>query len=82
MIPRCRFRPLLACAWLICAAFLLLLPLPTRGDAGILLPRGKAQPDPVVLSLEEMEITIRRDAKIPPVTPQGPEGHAAEQTVA
>src|SRR5437764_13467946 len=32
-----------------------------RGDAGILLPREKAQPDPLILSLEEMEITIRID---------------------
>jgi Ca-activated chloride channel homolog len=30
-------------------------------DAGVLLPRGKSQPDPSVLSLEEMEITIRID---------------------
>src|SRR5438552_8050868 len=32
-----------------------------RGDAGILLPREKAQPDPAILSLEEMEIDIRID---------------------
>src|SRR5437764_11977329 len=32
-----------------------------RGDAGILLPREKAQPDPRILSLEEMEIDIRID---------------------
>ena len=31
------------------------------GDAGILIPRDKAQPDPAVLSLEEMEITVRID---------------------
>jgi Ca-activated chloride channel homolog len=30
-------------------------------DAGILLPRDKQQPDPRVLSLEEMEINIRID---------------------
>src|SRR5258708_6075646 len=30
-------------------------------DAGILLPRDKQQPDPAVLSLEEMEVTIRID---------------------
>lgn len=30
-------------------------------DAGVLLPRGKAQPDARVLSLEEMEISIRVD---------------------
>ncbi|HMC32278.1 MAG TPA: VIT and VWA domain-containing protein, partial [Candidatus Angelobacter sp.] len=33
----------------------------TWGDAGVLIPRDKAQPDPAVLSLEEMEITIRID---------------------
>jgi len=30
-------------------------------DAGILIPRDKQQPDPAVLSLEEMEITVRID---------------------
>jgi Ca-activated chloride channel homolog len=30
-------------------------------DAGVLIPRDKQQPDPAVLSLEEMEITIRID---------------------
>lgn len=30
-------------------------------DAGILIPRDKSQPDAAVLSLEEMEITIRID---------------------
>jgi Ca-activated chloride channel family protein len=30
-------------------------------DAGVLLPREKAQPDPRILSLEEMEIDIRID---------------------
>jgi Ca-activated chloride channel family protein len=33
----------------------------TWGDAGVLIPRDKAQPDPLNLSLEEMEITIRID---------------------
>ena len=40
---------------LLCAPSLLL------GDAGILIPRDKAQPDPAILSLEEMEITVRID---------------------
>ncbi|HET6843686.1 MAG TPA: VIT and VWA domain-containing protein [Candidatus Angelobacter sp.] len=31
------------------------------GDAGVLIPRDKNQPDPAVLSLEEMEITVRID---------------------
>jgi Ca-activated chloride channel family protein len=30
-------------------------------DAGILIPRDKQQPDPSILSLEEMEITVRID---------------------
>ena len=38
---------------------LLLLPAGVRGDAGVLIPRDKAQPDPAILSLEEMEITIQ-----------------------
>src|SRR6185312_3092430 len=46
--------------WLILLA-LLLVPALMRGDAGILVPRDKAQPDPAVLSLEEMEITVRID---------------------
>ncbi|HZD93986.1 MAG TPA: VIT and VWA domain-containing protein, partial [Candidatus Sulfotelmatobacter sp.] len=33
----------------------------TWGDAGVLIPRDKTQPDPAVLSLEEMEITVRID---------------------
>ena len=31
------------------------------GDAGVLIPRDKNQPDPAILSLEEMEIVIRID---------------------
>jgi Ca-activated chloride channel family protein len=34
---------------------------PLLGDAGVLIPRDKQQPNPAVLSLEEMEITIRID---------------------
>jgi Ca-activated chloride channel family protein len=30
-------------------------------DGGVLIPRDKAQPDPAVLSLEEMEITVQID---------------------
>jgi Ca-activated chloride channel homolog len=40
---------------------LLIAPSPVWADAGILIPRDKAQPDPAILSLEEMEITIRID---------------------
>jgi Ca-activated chloride channel family protein len=34
---------------------------PLLGDAGVLIPRNKQQPTPAVLSLEEMEITVRID---------------------
>jgi Ca-activated chloride channel homolog len=34
---------------------------PLLGDAGVLIPRDKQQPNPAVLSLEEMEITVRID---------------------
>ncbi|HUI39147.1 MAG TPA: VIT and VWA domain-containing protein [Candidatus Nitrosotalea sp.] len=44
---------------LILICMLLLLPAGIRGDAGVLIPRDKAQPDPAILSLEEMEITIQ-----------------------
>src|SRR5499433_1035605 len=40
---------------------LLLLPLRVSADGGVLIPRDKAQPDPSILSLEEMEITIQID---------------------
>jgi Ca-activated chloride channel family protein len=38
-----------------------LTPLVAAGDGGVLIPRDKAQPDPGVLSLEEMEITVQID---------------------
>jgi Ca-activated chloride channel family protein len=34
---------------------------PLLGDAGVLIPRDKQQPNPAILSLEEMEITVRID---------------------
>ena len=40
---------------------LLFAPSLLLADAGILIPRDKAQPDPAILSLDEMEITIRID---------------------
>src|ERR1700681_443218 len=40
---------------------LLFAPALLRADAGVLIPRDKSQPDPAILSLEEMEITIRID---------------------
>ncbi len=46
--------------WLI-AGFLLLSVINSWGDAGVLLPRDQKQPNPQVLSLEEMTIEIRID---------------------
>jgi Ca-activated chloride channel family protein len=40
---------------------LLLAPMLVFGDGGVLIPRDKAQPDPAILSLEEMEITVQID---------------------
>jgi Ca-activated chloride channel homolog len=40
---------------------LLFAPALLLADAGILIPRDKAQPDPAILSLEEMDITVRID---------------------
>src|SRR5271169_312594 len=39
-------------------ALFLLVPAMLVADGGVLIPRDKAQPDPAILSLEEMEITI------------------------
>ena len=39
----------------------LLTSAPLLGDAGVLIPRDKQQPNPAILSLEEMEITVRID---------------------
>ena len=47
-------------AWL-CIFVALLASAQLFGDAGVLLPRGKQQPDASILSLEEMEITVRID---------------------
>lgn len=41
--------------------FALLLPLPAFCDAGILIPSNREQPDPSILSLEEMDVDIRID---------------------
>src|SRR6266404_4336377 len=46
---------------LIVFALLFLAPSLVFADGGVLIPRDKAQPDPNVLSLEEMEITVRID---------------------
>ena len=52
-----------ACLPLLGALLIVLLAAPraSLGDAGVLIPRNKQQPDPQILSLEEMEITIRID---------------------
>ena len=47
----------LAAVWLI-IAFLLLSVVSSWADAGVLLPRDQKQPNPAVLSLEEMNIAI------------------------
>jgi Ca-activated chloride channel family protein len=39
----------------------ILMPLASLADGGVLIPRAKAQPDPAILSLEEMEITVTID---------------------
>ena len=44
---------------LLLCVLLLILHAPARGDSGVLIPRDKQQPDPAVLSLEEMEVDIR-----------------------
>jgi len=46
---------------LVVITFLLLTPYILLADGGVLIPRDKAQPDPKILSLEEMEITVRID---------------------
>jgi Ca-activated chloride channel homolog len=40
---------------------LLFMPLAVFGDGGVLIPGDKAQPDPSILSLEEMEIAVQID---------------------
>ena len=44
---------------LIACLLLLIVPTVMLGDAGVLIPRDKAQPDPAILSLEDMEITVQ-----------------------
>lgn len=48
----------------------LLAPLPAFADAGVLLPGDAEQPEPQILSLEEMEITIRIDNGVARVSVQ------------
>lgn len=45
----------------ISALILLLAPALVLADAGVLIPRDKQQPNAAILSLEEMEITVRID---------------------
>jgi Ca-activated chloride channel homolog len=40
---------------------LLITPILVFADGGVLIPRDKAQPDPAILSLEEMEVTVQID---------------------
>ena len=46
---------------ILCLLVFCLAPSGAFADGGVLIPRDKAQPDPTILSLEEMEITIRID---------------------
>lgn len=46
---------------IISALIVLLIPALLFADAGVLIPRDKQQPNPAILSLEEMEITVRID---------------------
>ncbi len=46
---------------LLCVFVAVLITTSALGDAGVLIPRDKQQPDPAILSLEEMEITVRID---------------------
>jgi Ca-activated chloride channel homolog len=39
----------------------LIAPSSLLGDAGVLIPRDKQQPNPAILSLEEMEVTVQID---------------------
>jgi Ca-activated chloride channel homolog len=41
--------------------FVLLAPIALFADGGVLIPLDKQQPDPAILSLEEMEITVQID---------------------
>jgi len=46
---------------LLLSVFILLLNRSLFADAGVLIPRDKQQPNPAILSLEEMEISVRID---------------------
>jgi Ca-activated chloride channel family protein len=46
---------------LLALLLLFLAPLVLLADGGVLIPRDKEQPDPTILSLEEMEITVQID---------------------
>jgi Ca-activated chloride channel family protein len=46
---------------LLAISLLMIAPLTLLADGGVLIPRDKAQPDPAILSLEEMEITVQID---------------------
>ena len=43
------------------ALLVVLLPVPALGDAGVLIPSNNPQPDPRILSLEEMDVSVRID---------------------
>ena len=47
--------------WIVAFLCSLVIPFSAYGDAGVLLARGQSQPNPAILPLEEMEITVRID---------------------
>jgi Ca-activated chloride channel family protein len=46
---------------LLALSLLFLAPMALLADGGVLIPRDKQQPDPAILSLEEMDITVQID---------------------
>ena len=46
---------------LLALLLLFIAPMALLADGGVLIPRDKEQPDPAILSLEEMEITVQID---------------------
>jgi len=47
--------------WIVAFLCSLVIPFSAYGDAGVLLAQGQSQPNPAILPLEEMEITVRID---------------------
>jgi Ca-activated chloride channel family protein len=58
-----KFLRRLAATLLLAAAFAAYLAVPAKAgaDSGVLIPRDKTEPDPAILSLQEMQVDIRID---------------------